>query len=648
MENKYHIKSYYFSCENLILKAFFILILICFLSSLYPIKAEAIPVTDTKSGNISDGFSHPPLFEKINMVDHSTVNEVKIYLNNGNYNAALAMIDELSGKEKNKPEIISLKITALIGKNEFSSAMAEYKILKDREDTTSKNFSQIADMLLLKKKPLAAMMVCQSGLMRDIKSVKLLYQMGYCYNMLGKPNVALAYYQGAKSANNVTPELKQKNITRAIALSYYKLYDFENARKTLKKYNVEDTDSGIKMIIDAKYYASKGNYDEAISLLDKAHNSSKSLEADLIKAQLLILNSNPDEAIHLLNDLDRLYGKPNFLDVLKLTKSLAFLSVSKSEKSLDLLENIEHPDKINNIHMLKAITYFSLGKQKKVIEELKQTSLPYSELASSPEFERYLNQPSLGPDIGMAFFCLDQKYYLQAVAIAHEAAKKSKKNVLLNFLLAESYLLTENHSLAIKNLVKINDVFKHSFALKFYLSQAYAKAGMLDEATKTYKLLTGERPDFIKADLVYGKLLGDFSKWDEARKVYENGLNFMPDSPLLQISLGWTLVHLKKLDSLNGLLQIMEKNKKIGAASFLHLKGWTAFLNNNYSEAEELLTKAIEASPGDPEICFHLGMTLMKSGKQGVATNLLQQSLLFEKQRKKYYDVIKKNLFTKK
>jgi len=265
-------------------------------------------------------------------------------------------------------------------------------------------------------------------------------------------------------------------------------------------------------------------------------------------------------------------------------------------------------------------------------------------LASSPEFEKYLNQPSLGPDIGLAFFCLDQKFYTQAVAIAHEAAKKSKRNILLNFLLVESYLRTDNYSLAIKNLLKINDIFKHSYALKFYLSQAYAKAGMLDESTQTYKLLTEERPDFIMADLVYGKLLADFSKWEDAKKVYENGLNFMPDSSRLQISLAWTLVHLNELDSLDNLLQIIEKNKKVKLASFLHLKGWTAFKNNNFSKADELLTKAIETAPGDPEICFHLGMAMMKVGKRNMAKNLLQQSLLFKKQRDKYQEIIHKTL----
>jgi tetratricopeptide (TPR) repeat protein len=433
-----------------------------------------------------------------------------------------------------------------------------------------------------------------------------------------------------------------------MVVAYYKLNDFEKAKNALKSNALKDADPGMHLIINAKYHASKGNYDKAILLLDKAQKSSRYLEADLTKAQILILNSKPDEAIDLLNALDVALSHSNLSDTLKLTKALALLTDDKVKRSMDLLENVEHPEKINNLHMLKAITYFSMNEKKKAIEELKQTILPYSELAVRPDFERNLNPPSIGPDIGLAFFCLDQKFYDQALIIAKKAAEKSQSNILLNFITAECYLQTEQFSPAIKELLKLNETFKGSYALQFYLSQAYAKAGMINEAAKTYKSLTKERPDFIMADLVYGELLSRFSKWEEAGKVYENGLNFMPDSAQLQISLGWVLAYLNKLDSLDNLLQIIEKNDKVKPVSLLHLKGWAAFKNKDFSKAEELLTKAIETAPGDPEICFHLGMTMMKSGKKDRAKNLLQQSLLFKKQRDRYQDTINKTLLHNK
>ena len=64
------------------------------------------------------------------------------------------------------------------------------------------------------------------------------------------------------------------------------------------------------------------------------------------------------------------------------------------------------------------------------------------------------------------------------------------------------------------------------------------------------------------------------------------------------------------------------------------------FMFNTKYLFEELLKNAIEKAPGDPEICYHLGMVMLETGKEDIATNLLRQSLLFEKQKKKYRDKI--------
>jgi len=566
---------------------------------------------------------------------------LKFMLEDKQYGSVLSNINKLSEPEKNKEEVISLKAAALAGLGDFDSAMKEYSRLKNIENSLGKSYSVIADVLLKKKKPFAALVVCQTGLMQDVNSANLLYQAGYSYGLLGKTETSLVYLKAADSANILSHKLEsQYDIKRAIAAAYYKLNDFESAKKAIERSALDDLDNGFRLIINAKYQASIGNFGKAITILDEAQSTSRATEAILIQAQLQILNSKPDLAIKLLDSLDPSPKRNNFSDILKLIKSLAYLTSNEATLSLRLLEELERPENVQNIHMLKAITYFALNKKSKVIEELKKASLPYSELATLPGFEKYLNEPSLGADIGLAFFCLDQKFYNQAVIIAEKAARKFNGNIFLNFIVAESYLQAEKFPKAINELVKINERFKGSYALQFYLSQAYAKAGMVKEATQTYRILTDERPDFVLANLVYGKLLSDHSEWNKAREVYENGLNFMPDSPNLQISLGWSLASLDELDALDTLLQIMKKNKKVGRESLLHLEGWAAFKRNDFSLAENLLSKALASAPGDPEICYHLGRAMLKNGKTKVAKNLLQQSLLFKRQRKRYKQVI--------
>ncbi|WDP90736.1 MAG: tetratricopeptide repeat protein [Desulfobacter sp.] len=610
---------------------------------LIPNYAQGLQTTPMESSN-NDGNTLFQLKDAIEEEFSENKQDIKkeliYYLNNGMHKRALETINAFPPSQKNDTEIMGIKAAVLIGKGDFGSAMSEYDKLKNQENVSVQSFSLITNMLLVKKKPFAAMKVCQSGLMRNINSARLLYQMGHAYDLVGKPKIALIYYQAALNANDISHEINRTKIKISIAVAHYKLNDYENAEKTLSIENAEGYDAEIRSMIKAKFNASKGDINKALSVLENRGNSPKYIELNLTKAQLLILNREPRKAINLLNEMDKVLLKSDLADILMLTKSLAFLVDKKPSESLRILNSISHPDKIKHFHILKAISYLSMNNKTETVKEMKQGPLPYSEIASLSGFEKLLSQPSMGPDIGLAFFCLDQKFYKEALSIAKRNSNDSKNNILLSFITAESYLLSEQYSLAINELIKINKTFKNSYAIRFYLSQAYGKAGMINEAGEAYKSLTNERPDFIMANFVYGKLLEKLGQWSHAKENYENGLNFEPDSPSLQMSLAWTLANLNEFDNLNRLLRIIEKNEKIAPLSIIHLKGWLAFKTDNFDEAEKLLKKAIEKAPGNPEICYHLGMTMIQTGKQDTAKNLLKQSFLFEKQRKLYKDSI--------
>ncbi|TKB05736.1 tetratricopeptide repeat protein [Desulforhopalus sp. IMCC35007] len=338
----------------------------------------------------------------------------------------------------------------------------------------------------------------------------------------------------------------------------------------------------------------------------------------------------------------RNFKDSSLYDLFHLTRYLAFLTAGDSEAAIKSLQQITQPEKITNLHMLKAIGYYSAGDNSKAKEELKQTVPPYSELPQIPDFDLFMNDPAIGPRIGLALYCYDQKFYRQAIAILKETESKVGDNILLTFIQAECYLGTNQFSLGIEALRKINRTLKNSYAIQFYLCQAYARAGMLSEAEAMYEILTEERPDFIMANLTYGKLLSNHNKWEAAKKIYESGLNFNPDSIHLQIALGWTLAFLGETDELENLLQIVKKNEGFESVSFLHLKGWNHFKREDFTEAVNVLKKAIEISPGDPEIAFHLGMAMIKVGEVDSGRNLLNQSMLFPKQREKYQELVEK------
>lgn len=159
---------------------------------------------------------------------------------------------------------------------------------------------------------------------------------------------------------------------------------------------------------------------------------------------------------------------------------------------------------------------------------------------------------------------------------------------------------------------------------------------MHQEALKNYAALSKERPDFLLTQLAYGEMLKRLGQWDKARNAYEWSLNFKPDSVPLLISLGWTLAHLKDLEALAPVLRTLKANKKTKPGSILHLEGWAAYQRKDLPRAVELLAQALEAAPGNPEVCYHLGMAYIATEDHQKAENLLEQAFLFPEQREKY------------
>jgi len=644
MYKTYLEKTYTFFNKSLNVKIILILIIVGFVSLNYSFDVKAVQITDMESNDLLDQYSDMPQFEIMDEENQTPINELKYYLHIGSYSSVLEAIANLSEEEKNKSDIISIKAAALIGKDDFALALNEYNRLKNRKDTSSQHFSIIANMLLKKKKPSAALMVCQSGLMRNIKSAKLLYQMGYAFDSLGKPRTALVYHKQAKPADITSHELKQQTaIDRSIAVAYYKLNDFEKAKNAIKGYDIIGAKSGLSLIINAKYHASIGDYDKAISILDDAQESSKYLEAYLTKVQVLILNSKPKEAIDLLHDFELGSPQSNLMGSVEVIRSLAYLLMNRPKDSLAIVDSIKKSgNKPANIELVMATIHMALGDKPSAIQALKGAPMPFAEISTHDSLLNHMGPPALGPIFGLAYFCLDQGFYRQTEEIVKDAMAKTPNNIFLHFLLAESYRRTGKHKLALSEFKHLTRLMPESYALRFIHSKTYEEAGMPKQAINSYAKLSKDRPDFLLAQLAYGKLLERSGEWSNARLVYESSLNFNPDSIHLLTVLGWTLIQLQDFKALAPIIRKIKDKSKAKSSPFWHLEGWRAYKKKNYPKAVEDLSKALNATPGDPEICYHLGMALYSSGQKDVANNLLKQAFFFPEQKEKYLKAVEK------
>ena len=555
----------------------------------------------------------------------------------GLYDSVLNKIAATYPKEVLDSEVLSIKIAAFIGIKDFTSARKAISNFNKDKSISEEAILLIGAMYLKAGKPLDALKVCQKGLAANIKSPKLLFMTGRIYDSIGQSNTALIYYERSAELNKLKKAIPTRALNESIANSYLKSKKLTEAKNVFTNEEDIQSESLVKKIAFAKYYASRREFNKSLDLLDAVIATNRAHAPVILKAQVLNLAGKPEMAIEYLTSLKQ-QTEPSFpLVSMELTKSLSYLLTNSPQKSLAALNRMNFSKKRPpDIELVLAVIHLSLGDAQSATQALKRAPVPFSEIADLSALQDSLKSPSLGPAIGLAYFCLDQGYYQQAVEIVKDGLAKNPDNVFLHLILAETYRQTGKYDLALAEFKRLKTIMPESFSIRYLLAKTYEEAGMDQQALQNYASLSKDRPDFLLAQLAYGKLLERLGEWDKARNAYEWSLNFKPDSVPLLISLGWTLSHLKDLEALEPVLRALKANEKTGHSSILHLEGWAAYQRNDPSRAVELLTQALAEAPGNPELCYHLGMAYVATGDKQQAENLLQQAFLFPEQAGKY------------
>ncbi len=571
------------------------------------------------------------------MSQWSVVKELKQALVKGSFDLVLDSIAGMTEEEKATPEILSIKIAALIGKENYDEANKEVSLLMERKYVPEAAIAMIARMYLKANRAFEAMKICQTGLLKNVRSTSILYEMGKAFDTLGKTKTALVYYEKANELNDITKVINTRMLQETIAIAYCKTNEFEKAKDAFDDEASKETVSVIYLVALARHHASRGEFKEAIDAIDKALKGKKSPATVITKAHLLILAGEPQKAIDLLEDLERGYSGTLPGESTGLATFLSYLVMNHTEEALATLKAMEQSNKsIPNIQMIRASLLMAMGKKKEVTQELSQAALPFSEMATHQSLERHLGPPSLGPILGLTYFCLDQGYYKEAIKAAQVALAQAPGNIFLRLTLAEGYQRLGENTNALSEYRQIVEIMPESYALRFQLARACETAGLQEEALQYYASLSKDRPDFILAQLAHGNLLERLGEWRRARDVYETGLNYKPNAVPLLTSLGWALCHTRDFDALEKLMSTLKANNNVKPSSVWHLEGWYAYQRKNFPEAKELLTRTLGANPGEPEVCYHLGVTLQALGEHPIADNLLEQAFLFPELREKY------------
>jgi len=612
------------------------LALVVIFNSFLPSNGHAlpIPVSPTDAEDLNELIIQTENLQDLSGPD---IDELRTDLTRGLYDSVLNKIATKYHKEALNTDVLTIKIAALIGSKEFTSARKEMAYFDKGKGMPEESILLIGSMYRKVGKALDALKISQQGLAANINSPKLLFMMGRIYDSMGQSKTALIYYERSAELDQLKKSLPAGALTESIANSYMKLKKLAEAKDVFTNEADAQPESLIKEIAFAKYYASRREYKKSLDLLDNITATNNAHAPVIIKAQVLNLAGKPKLAIEHLAKLKQQNPSSYPVVSVELTEAMSHLLTNFPQKSLAAVNRAGFSEKRPaNIELVLATINLSLGDVQSATEALRRAPVPFPEIAGIGSLQAHLKSPSLGPVIGLAYFCLDQGYYQQALETAKAGLVKHPGNIFLHFILAETYRQTGQYKMALSEFKRLNTIMPESFSFRFLLAKTYEEAGMDQQALKRYAALSKERPDFLLTQLAYGKLLEGSGEWEKARNAYEWSLNFKPDSVPLLVALGWALIHSRDFEALAPVLSTLKTNDKANPGLVLHLEGWAAYQQKDRPRAVELLAQALAETPGNPEVCYHLGMAYGATGDKQKAINLLQQAFLFPEQAEKY------------
>jgi putative PEP-CTERM system TPR-repeat lipoprotein len=154
------------------------------------------------------------------------------------------------------------------------------------------------------------------------------------------------------------------------------------------------------------------------------------------------------------------------------------------------------------------------------------------------------------------------------------------------------------------------------------LSTAYREAGSAD-ATVPLERWLSENPDDAAARRAYAQLLQEQGDGEQAIALYQRVLESNSNDPVALNNLAWEYAQNGKEGALELAERAYELRPDIGSIADTY--GWILYLEGRSDDAVNVLREAVELSPNNGEIQYHLAMALAKTGDMGEARMLVDE-----------------------
>lgn len=458
--------------------------------------------------------------------------------------------------------------------------------------------------------------------------------------------------------------------------------DFESAITNMQALLQKDPDSVYLKNELGALYLQKGDYEQALAVLNEAaqHNPVDPETLFLLGPAYHGLNRLP-EAIKVYERLIAMpEGKAN-PEVFFILSKLYLDSGSAAEAKQHILEGTKSfPDNFGFSFILAEI--YMQTKEYGLAEEAYKKTLrlePYFfearfALANlyrttkriNDEINAYSDILSYDPEnvpamLGITLAYRDAKRFSAAHDVMGTLAVRSTSD---SFVISDIYGIYIDKGKYVDALYLLDGILAvapGNMDLRYMAAICEQNQGNLEGAVKHYALIDKESRYYVNAALQRVLLLNELGRNAESEKVLQQAMHDMPDNDELYYIAGLFAFEEKQYDkavdylekavnnnpkNIQYLLQLgmfLEKEGKQGeaiecmrrvleqepeSAPALNYIGYTyADQGRNLDEAEKLILKAMEISPGDGYIVDSLGWVYYKKGQYGLALEYLTKAL---------------------
>jgi len=213
--------------------------------------------------------------------------------------------------------------------------------------------------------------------------------------------------------------------------------------------------------------------------------------------------------------------------------------------------------------------------------------------------------------------------YLKALAPLTEAEKYAPDNPAVQFELGTVELQLSLWENAVESFQRTLQLRSNEPLALYNLGRAFMGQSRFEEAHQQFARYVEARPDDASGHCALGMTLAALERVPEARQQFQQSIALAPEQTESYYRLGLVDLESGDLDAATkNLREVLTRDSKHNGA--LSALGRVAFEQKRYSEAIDLLQRAIASDDSLREAHYYLGLTFARIGRKEDADHQLQ------------------------